>query len=210
MVSAWSSCVALILAVFLRGPAQDSSEAALLVGQLAQFPAAIDPRVQGNTGLPMPAEQRREAVFVKLRALGDAAVPALQRGLRNADVQVRRNVVLYLGLEGGNYAKHTPAPLDVKPFLPQLVIALRDEDERVKELAAQAIEHIGPDAAIAVPDLIQLLEDSSEGLRNSACIGLAGIGPAARDALPALRKALSDPSNDVRRFAQRAIDRIAR
>jgi len=53
-----------------------------------------------------------------------------------------------------------------------------------------------------------LLTDSDEGSRNSACIGLAGIGPAAKAALPALRVALSDPSADVRRFAQRAIDKI--
>lgn len=82
-------------------------------------------------------------------------------------------------------------------------------DERVKALAAQALEHVGAAAVVAVPDLVHLLEDPSEGLRNSACIGLAGIGPTARDALPALRRALADPSNDVRRFAQRAIDRIA-
>jgi HEAT repeat protein len=76
-------------------------------------------------------------------------------------------------------------------------------------LASQALGFVGADAVIAVPDLIRLLEDPSEGLRNSACIGLAGIGPPARDALPALRRALSDRSNNVRRFAQRAIDKIA-
>ena len=126
----------------------------------------------------------------------------------DTDVQIRRNVALYLGEEGGNYAKRAPAPFDLRPFLPQLVKALRDQDQRVKELAAQALQHIGPVAAIAVPDLIRLLEDAAEGLRNSACIGLAGIGPAAHEALPALRRALADRSNDVRRFAQRAIDRI--
>jgi HEAT repeat protein len=188
---------------------QDASDALGLVRQLGQFPAAMDPRIQKNTGQRMPAEQRREAVYVRLRALAESAVPALQRGLMDADVQVRRNVALYLGWEGGNYAKHAATPLDVKPFLPQLVIALRDQDERVKALAAQALEHVGADAVVAVPDLVRLLEDPSEGLRNSACIGLAGIGPAARDALPALRRALADPSNDVRRFAQRAIDKIA-
>ena len=81
--------------------------------------------------------------------------------------------------------------------------------QRVKAMAAQALEHVGADAVIAIPDLTRLLEDPSEGLRNSACIALAGIGPAARDALPALRRALSDPGNDVRRFAQCAIERIA-
>jgi HEAT repeat protein len=202
-------CCAFLTAVLSSaGCADDSSEAASLVEQLGQFPAAIDPRIQGNSGQPTSTEQKRKALYVKLRTLGRAAVPALQHGLMDTDVQIRRNVALYLGEEGGNYAKRAPAPLDLKPFLPQLVKALRDQDQRVKELAAQALEHTGPEAAIAVPDLIRLLEDPAEGLRNSACIGLAGIGPAAHEALPALRRALADRSNDVRRFAQRAIDRI--
>ena len=208
MTRAWFYCVALslVLAV-LVGSAQDSRDASELVRQLAQFQAALDARVQSNTGLPMPAEQQRADIYAKLRTLADQAVPALQRALTDADVQVRRNVALYLAVEGANYVR--PAPLNLKPFLAQLVVALRDGDERVKALAAQALEHVGADAVIAIPDLIRLLQDPSEGLRNSACIALAGIGPGARDALPALRRALSDPNNDVRRFAQRAIERIA-
>jgi len=83
-----------------------------------------------------------------------------------------------------------------------------DEDTSVRAWSAQAIGEIGLDAAPAVPALIVLLADPDEGSRNSACIALYGIGPAARDALPALRKALEDPSVDVRRFAQRAVERI--
>jgi hypothetical protein len=192
------------------GPSQDAVDASELVHQLGQFPGEMDPGIDSRTGRPTPAEQEREALYVRLRALGTSAVPALTRGLTDSDVQVRRNVALYLAWEGGNYAKHAPEPLDLEPFLSQLVIALRDSDERVKELSAQAIEHLGSAAVIAVPGLLRLLASPSEGLRNSACIGLAGIGPAAGDALPALRRALSDPSNDVRRFAQRAIDRISK
>lgn len=206
----WLGIIALALMSHVWAQsAQAPADASELVHQLGQFSAAIDPRIQGRTGNRAPAEQQREALYVRLRALGASAVPALMRGLTDSDVQVRRNVALYLNFEGGNYAKHAPEPLDLKPFLSQLVIALRDDDERVKALSAQALEHIGPAAVVAVPDLLRLLANPSEGLRNSACIGLAGIGPAASDALPALRRALSDPSNDVRRFAQRAIDRIA-
>ena len=53
-----------------------------------------------------------------------------------------------------------------------------------------------------------LLGSVDEGSRNGACIALYGIGPAAKDALPALEDALSDSSTDVRRFAQRAIEKI--
>ena len=208
MPQGWSFGLALMLTSAVgAGSAQVESEASGLVRQLGQFPAEIDGRIQKPMGGPTPIEQRREAIYVRLRALDAAAVPALQRGLSHTDVQVRRNVALYLNFEGGNYAKHASTPLDLRPFLSALVLALRDEDERVKAMAAQALAHVGSDA---VPDLIRLLADPSEGLRNSACIGLAGIGPAARDALPALRRALADPTDNVRRFAQRAIDRIDR
>jgi hypothetical protein len=213
--SSFSVAVALISAV-LAVSAQDVGDASELIRQLAEFPAAIDARIQSNTGsvgrpfsppvLLMPAEQQRADIYAKLLALADRAQPALQSGLTGADVQVRRNVALYLALKGASYVK--PAPLNLKPFLAQLVVALHDSDTRVKELAAQALGHVGADAAVAVPDLIRLLEDPGEGVRNSACIGLAGIGPAARDALPALRRALSDPIDNVRRFAQRAIEKI--
>ena len=158
----WSNGVALLLvAPLFTGILQDPDDATLLVRQLGQFPAAIDARIQSDTGLP------------SLQGMRIAQRPAL----------------------------------DLEVFLPQLLGALRDSDERVKGLAAQAVAHLGADAAAAVPDLIRMLGDPNVGLRNSACIGLAGIGPAARDALPDLQRALSDPSNDVRRFAQRAIER---
>lgn len=197
----------LLLVPLFAGSAQDSGDATALVRQLGQFEAGLDPRIQSDTGLPMPAEQQRAAVWAKLRALDDQAIPALQQGLTSPDVQIRRNVALYLLMESLNTPRR--APLDLKVFLTQLLAALRDSDQRVKELTAQAVGNVGADAAAAVLDLLRLLEDPEPGLRNSACIGLAGIGPAARDALPALQRALSDPSNDVRRFAQRAIDRIA-
>jgi hypothetical protein len=188
---------------------ESNTDATALVQQMADLPAALAPTVRSN-GEPFPAEQQREAIYVRLRTLGDSAIPALQRGLGDPDVRIRRSVALYLGWEAGNYAKHAPAGLDLKPFRKQLVDALGDSDQRVQELAAQAVAFLGADGQDAVPVLIDMLSDSPEGIRNSACIGLAGIGPAAAAALPALRTALTDPSNDVRRFAQRAIDRIAK
>lgn len=204
----WIVGVAFLLITAGAAPAQESSDPAVLVRQLGEFRAAIDARIQSNSGQPMPAEQRRVAIYAELRTLGAAAVPALQRGLFDADVQVRRNVALFLSYEGGAYGKPASAALDLTPFLAQLTMALRDEDERVLALTAQAFAHLGPKAASAVPELVRLLGDGRDAVRNTACLGLAGIGPAARDALPALRQALNDPSSDVRRFAQRAIERI--
>jgi HEAT repeat protein len=121
----------------------------------------------------VPVEQQREAIYVRIRALGPSAVTALQRGMADADVQIRRNVALYLSFEGGNYAKHAPEALDLKPFLSQLALALCDDDERVKALSAQALAHVRSGAATAVPDLVRRLEDPSEGLRKQ-CVHRPG------------------------------------
>ena len=155
-----------------------------------------------------PLEERRGRVYRQLRELGDDALPALARGLADPDVQVRRNVALFLYLvANGRYAATEPA-LDIQSTLPALIAALKDGDTRVRGAVAQAIGEIGPKAAPAVPALVALLADPDEGPRSAAAIGLRGIGPSARGALPALRNALADPSADVRGFAQRAIDRI--
>jgi HEAT repeat protein len=178
-----------------------------LVRELGEFPAAIGAFINGHGQIPA-IEQRREETYRELRRMGPAAVPALTQGLTDDDVRVRRGVALYLSWTGGNYDR--AGAVDVGPFVQPLIAALRDPDQRVKELSAQAVGHTGAAGVAAVPELVGLLADPAVGLRNSACIGLGGIGPAAREALPALRRALSDPDSDVRRFAQRTIAKIDR
>jgi HEAT repeat protein len=147
-------------------------------------------------------------MYDELRLLGDASVPAIVAGLSDPDVQVRRNVALFLGAAGGSWHAPQKPRLDLRPYLSALTAALSDADNRVRGLSAQTIGIIGPGASSAVPALIALLAKPDEGNRGSACIGLAGIGPSARAALPALRQTLSDPSANVRFFAARAISKI--
>ena len=173
-----------------------------LVQALRQLPAAIP-------GVAPPERLRRE-IYDRLWSLGSAALPALCRGLGDPDVQVRRNVALFLGVAGGDWYDRGRPRLVIAECLPALVGALEDADSRVRELAAQAVGATGAAGVSAVPTLIGLLGSPSEGDKNTACIGLAGIGPAAKEALPALKKALFDPSADVRSFAKRAIERIER
>ncbi len=190
-----------------RGPADDQRQADQLVLELRQFPASLPATVRSD-GSSVPIEEQRRRVYGQIRALGTGALPALARGLAGPDVQVRRNVALFLNVVAGNWYEASQPRLNIQACLPGLIAAVKDRDARVRALSAQAIGEIGPSAVAAVPSLVALLGDSEEGSRNSACIGLAGIGPAAREALPALRRALSDPSADVRRFAQRAIGKI--
>ena len=199
-----------MLSIALPAYGQTVSERAdALVQELGQFRASL-PATARSDGSTDPVEDRRHRVYAQLRDLGDQALPALSRGLVDPEVQIRRNVALFLGVtSGGWFTFNPPQPkFDIRASLPALISALKDGDPRVRGLSAQAIGNIGPNAAPAVPELITLLASTDEGSRISACIGLYGIGPAAREALPALRKALTDPSTDVRRSAQRAIDKI--
>lgn len=179
-----------------------------LVLELKQFPATL-PGIVRSDGKTDPIEVRREMIYDRLCTMGATAVPALTRGLSDSDVQVRRNVALFLLIRAHHPdQQQSNTRLDITEYLPALKAALQDSDARVRQLAAQAIGAIGPDASSAASCLIALLASPDEGSRNSACIGLSGIGPAAKEALPKLRTALTDPSDDVRRFAQRAIDTI--
>jgi hypothetical protein len=184
---------------------QDQAER--IVQQLRQLPTPLPATVRSD-GTIDPLEQQRRELYDELRQLGRIALPALVRGLKESDVQLRKTVALALGVLAGNWFDPSKPRMDIRAALPALITTLQDEDGSVRAWSAQAIGQIGPDAAQAVPALVTLLGRADEGSRNSACIALFGIGPAAKDALPALENALSDPSADVRRFARRAIEKI--
>lgn len=192
----------LVIACCVAGSVQ--TEADRVVSRLRALPAALPPSPRSD-GRPVPEEELRIDLYEELRQLGPKALPALKKGLRHPDVQLRRNVALALSVLSGSWYSRSKTPMDISPLLPALVEALKDQDARARALSAAAIGNIGPSAVSAVPALITLLGNRDEGSRNNACIALRGIGPAAKDALPALRRALSDPSKDVRGFAERAI-----
>jgi HEAT repeat protein len=185
--------------------AQD--RAADVVQQLRGLPTSLSPGARSD-GSVDSVELRRTTLYRELMQLGPEGGRALAEALREPDVGLRRNVALALAVLAGEGFEPARERLDIRAQLPALLAALRDEDHSVRARVAQAIGGIGPDAAPAVPALITLLKNTEESSRNSACIALYGIGAAATDALPALREALADRSTDVRRFAQRAIEKI--
>jgi HEAT repeat protein len=191
-------------------PVTSGGGADALVQELREFHAGIGPEISSD-GRPIPEEVQRHRVYEQLRDLGSKVVlPALTRGLTDPDVQVRRNVALFLNVYAGGWYDPSEPRVNITACLPALIAALKDGDARVRQLSARAIGEIGPGAAAAVPSLVALLADRDEGSRNSACDGLAGIGSAATKAIPALKKALRDPSTDVRSLAQQALDQIRR
>jgi len=196
------------VATFLSLTAYAQNVGDEVVRQLRDLPTSL-PAMGRSDGTIDPVEQRRGVLYQQLLQLGDEGSRALAEALREPDVQLRRNVALALAILAGDWNVSTQKQkLNIRAYLPALVAALRDDDGSVRGRVAQAIGTIGPEAAPAVSDLVTLLTATDEGSRNSACIALYGIGPVARGALPALRRALSDPSADVRRFAQRAIEKI--
>ena len=199
-------CALLAMAEVSASPLQARADE--LVQQLRELPTPLPGLAPGNGQIP-PIEQRRRQLYREIRQLGADALPALQRGLRDNDVQIRRNVALIFMQLVSGWMDDLRPKLDIRNSLPTLLTALDDGDSNVRGWSAQAIGGIGPDAVDAVPALIRLLKNySDEGSRNSACIALRGIGPAAKEALPALEDALSDSNEHVRGFARRAIDSI--
>ena len=191
--------------VFGGSPIQDHADE--LVQQLRELPTPLPGTIPGNGKLPAIEERRRE-LYRQIRQLGTGSLPALERGLRDDDVRIRRNVALiFNGLAGGWIEELRPR-LNALSSLPELIAALDDTDADVRAWSAQAIGGMAPASVNAAPALIRLIKNPDEGSRNSACIALGAFGPAAKEALPALQDALSDSSEQVRTFARRAIERI--
>ena len=106
-----------------------TADPAPLVRQLGEFPAAIG-RELNSRGTPVPLEQRRGETYRELRRLGPAAVPALTHDLTAGALRVRPGAALYLSWPGGNDDK--PRATAVAPFLPLLIAALPDPDQRLQ------------------------------------------------------------------------------
>jgi hypothetical protein len=96
--------------------------AALYSGPLSHLcnpaPAPCPPRP-----LP-PAEIKRQRIYSRLSALGNAGVVALARGLQNADVSVRSNSALALYVLSDESLRSDRATVDIRAALPALIVAL--------------------------------------------------------------------------------------
>jgi HEAT repeat protein len=94
------------------------------------------------------------------------------------------------------------------PTVADLVHALRDKDARVRDLAASALEALGPDAREALPGLLEAMQDPSHDVRLSAAAALSHFGTEARPAVPAIKAMLNDPEPAVRSALTAGLARI--
>jgi HEAT repeat protein len=156
------------------------------------------------------AETVRQLAAQALSAIGPAAreaVPALIAAIKDADAGVRLSAVEALGHIGPAAKQAVPALLDVldkgdkgplpapgfgrfpAPFGQPLGSPRFLSPASARQLAAEALGRIGPDAKGAVPALFKVLKDDAHGLRDTAAVALRGIG---KPAVSALAKGLQD------------------
>ena len=93
---------------------------------------------------------------------------------------------------------------EAKETVSALTDALKDKDEEVRSVAADAPGQLGADAKSAVPALAEALKDPDSGPHAAQALG--NIGPDAKEALPALTAALQDAS--VRPYAAQTIGKL--
>ena len=145
-------------------------------------PKAFEPllNVMHDTGAPV-----REHAALALGELGDMrAVEALSVALHDEDGEVRKNTKIAMS----KMARH-------------VVVALKDDDPAMREIAAEQLGKIGD--PYAVPFLIEALKDDESVVRENACLALGRIGD--KSVIQPLIKALKDKQGYVRKNAANAL-----
>ncbi|HUY32298.1 MAG TPA: HEAT repeat domain-containing protein [Pirellulales bacterium] len=130
-----------------------------------------------------------------LLRIGPAAVPALERALKQANPRIRKAAAIILG--------------KCKPLagssMPTWVAALDDGILDVRTHAIRALGAIGKDAAPAVPRLAKFLDSEHEWVRISTYCALAGIGVLDETSRSRLTAALTANSRRERYEAAHAL-----
>lgn len=117
----------------------------------------------------------------------------LDAALRDPDPRVRKASVHAYG-ELEHHAE---------PSVPNLIVALRDDNLEVRRAAASVFYWIGPAGSVATPALVNLIRtEQDHEIRVDSGLSLAKIGKAA---IPSVKQLLDDPSPRVRCEAIRAI-----
>jgi len=183
--------------------------------------------------LPRPSDEpyvgTRAAAAFTLGRIGPqakAAVPALIRAARDADLSVRMHSTQSLGLIGSAAVQASPI----------LIERLNEPDPLSRWIAARALAHVGCRDTSAIPGLTALLNSTNANFACSAAVALwqiqpkperflvmsnylraapaeaayvlGGMAERARSALPLLKAELQTTNETVRRAVGKAIQRI--
>jgi HEAT repeat protein len=131
-------------------------------------------------------------------AKDEVALRTLIDALHDPNKTARSDAAGTLGISLGAAAE---------PAVPALIRALWDQDNGVRDKAAEALGRIGPAARAAVPALIVALKTpgDDDAAYSSTAEALGLIGPAAKEAAPFLKEKLQHPDGYVRVCAALAL-----
>jgi HEAT repeat protein len=118
-------------------------------------------------------------------------------------------LALFLAVCCAGCGKSPPTLAGGKPVR-YWIEALQNPDARVRKQAAFKLGNAGPVDADALPALLGALKDREAAVRSEAILALVKFGPAAGEAVPVLTELrLRDPNAQVRRYAAKAIEKLA-
>jgi HEAT repeat protein len=93
--------------------------------------------------------------------------------------------------------------------LPVLIEGLKDRDEWIQQMSANALGPMGRYASPAIPALTVMAADRECKMRDAAILALGNIGPAAKDAVPVLLEVYRENGDQYRhQFAAHALKQI--
>lgn len=109
---------------------------------------------------------------------------------------------------------------DTRTAMPALAFALTRPEERVRRMAAQAVDALadmGGHAELAFPAVFALRDDPDVELRrlvwrccaSIACLDVGRVRYVLPAILPAIERAAGDEDEETRRWAKTALERIA-
>ena len=154
-----------------------------------------------SLGAALSSPDRYVAAFAawSLGNLGTAAEPAVD-ALARALTREETDVVVASAL-----ARIGPS---ARAAVPELVRALKSDDDALRWRAARSLGRIGPAAEAAVAPLVATLADPNGVVRAHAARALGRIGPGAKPAAAALQRATGDRELWVRNEAREALERL--
>jgi len=160
-------------------------------------------KAMGAKAVPFLAQAIRESAKLRAHALGalnqisagpDVLVAEFAPMLREKELELQKIAGDVLIRQG-------------KASIPQLMVMLKDMDQRVRLEGLRLLAIIPADSALMLPELKLLAADKASPHRESALVLLARLG---RDGVPHLIVALNDPDAGVRWTAAYSLGEMGR
>ena len=139
-----------------------------------------------------PSEEKKEPApnqpVVRGGAADDPIIDKWTQQLKSPKAEARLEAATALLKEGQRAAKAIPA----------LIVALKDQDTRVRQYAVFALTYFKPPPREAVRPLADRLNDSDSEIRRTAIWALGKYGAVAEPAVPDMIASLEDDAPNVR------------